>query len=257
MRKAILLFILCLCMPVFAMTRAEIRNITRDMIMDAGTSSDKQHWSSATLNNYIDLAVQEIASISWCMKNSYTFTISTTSHKRDYELQTDIAQIERVTIHEANTLGNVSEKENCTALEETSLLSLDNSSLDWESTFSTYSFGNHNKPTKYYTCQSTATYLRIGFVPPADNTYTITVYYDEIPDDMTSDSEIPFRGIKQLVPYHDLICLWVAARICAFDGKLDLAKYWDARYLARLEEATKSLNWKANFSPSISGERGN
>ena len=252
MRKAILLFILCLCMPVFAMTRAEIRSITRDMIMDAGTSSDKQHWSSTTLNNYIDLAVQEIVGVSWCMKNSYSFTIST-GGVRDYALQNDIAQIERVTIHEPDTAANVSEKENCVALEEVSMISLDNSSSDWESFFSTYSYGNHAKPTRYFTYQSTATYLLIGFKPPADKTYTITVYYAEIPDDMTSDSDVPFREIDQLVPYHDLICLWVAARICAFDGKLDLAKYWDSRYLARLGEATKSLNWKTNYQQGISG----
>lgn len=253
----ILFILLIFCTQAFSMNRSEIRSKIRDMVLDAGTSSSKQHWSSATFNAYIDLVIKEIAAITWCQKNSYELTISTNHGSPIYDLQSDVANIERVTIHDADTANNVSEKENCIALEETTLIALD--AGIWETRFSTYSYNRHGKPTKYYTFQSTRIFLNMGFDPPTNTTYTVTIYYDEIPADMSSDTDTvtgtPFRGITQLEPYHFLICLRVASIFAAFDEKSALSKYYYLQYISLLKDATMSLNWKSNFSSSISGQR--
>lgn len=243
--------ILLLSTNVFALSRSEIRSKIRDMVLDAGTSVSKQHWSSSTFNAYIDLAIHEIVSISWCMKNDYTLSIGTSYARSIYALKDTIADIERVTIHQADTVANVSYKEEAVALVETSLIALDDGS--WETKFSTYSYGNHAKPTRYYTYQSTGTYLNIGFDPPAEKDYTITIYYSEIATALTSDTDIPFRGIKQLIPYHFLICLRVASIFTAFDEKSTLSLFYYRQYLALLADATKSLNWKSNYQQSMQG----
>lgn len=255
MRKIVFSLVLCLLSPLYALNRSEIRSNIRDMVLDSGATASKQEWSSTTINTYINLAQLEIARLTWCQKNSYTFTISTFIGTSIYALQDDIASIERVTIHNPDTAGDVSYKEDCVTLKETSMLSLDDG--DWETKFSTYSYGAHDKPTQYYTYQSTGVYLNMGFDPPAKSSYTITVYYVEIPDDLTSDTNTvtgtPFRGINQLVPYHELICFRVASIFCAFDKKPGLSRYYFSLYEAMLKDGTKSLNWKQNFQPNMQG----
>jgi len=256
----IFFILLLFCTEALSLTRSEMRSKIRDMCLDAGSSSSKQHWSSTTFNGYIDTAIKEFAAITWCQKNSYEFKISTKHGSPIYALQSDVANIERVTIHTTGDGADVSEKEDCVILEETSVDELDRDNGGWESNFSTYSYGNHGTPTHYYTYQSTGTYLNIGFKPPTNSTFTITIYYDEIPDDMSSDTDTvtgtPFRGIAQLEPYHFLICLRVASIFAAFDERPALSKFYFAQYDALLREAIKSLSWKSNFSENFSYDRG-
>jgi len=233
-RSRFILLCFLLFNSLYALNRGEIRSIVRDLVKDASSDPAKQHWSDSEINQYINLAQQEIVSLTWCQQNYYDLTIS--SHYRVYTITDTVFTITRITVGSK-------------AILETSFAELDRESSYWDVSPSS------STPTKYYIYQSSGTNLKIGFYPPPEKNYNVRIYYIENATDMDDDSDIPFRGIKKLYPYHYLICLWTASQLSAMDENSAMASFYYKLYLDRIVDMQKTINYKPNYFPTISGER--
>ncbi len=231
--KFMLMAIMLIGIKSYALNRGEIRSIIRDLVRDASTDSSKQHWTDSEINDYINIAQKRIASLTWCQQNYYDLSIS--SHFAVYTVTDTVFTITRVTIDNK-------------AIEETTLQKLDAGNSEWDVNVTSA------EPTEYYIFQSTGTNMKIGFYPPPDQNYTARIYYYEIASDMTSDSDIPFRGIKQDEPYHYLICLWVSAQLSAIDDRPNMAKYYMSLYQFQISNMVRDLGYKPNYIGTVSGE---
>jgi len=220
--------------PLYALNRGQIRDIIRDLVRDANSNSNKQHWLDTEINQYINLAQEEIVSLTWCQKNYYDITIS--SKYAVYTITDTIFTVTRVVL-------------NNKSLEETTLQKLDANNSQWNVNISS------SEPTKYYVYQSSNTNLKIGFYPPPDKQYTVTIYYFENASELSSDNDIPFRGLKKLYPYHYLICLWVASQLSAIDENPGMASFYYNLYIERLKAMQKDINSKPNYFPTVQGKR--
>ena len=133
------------------------------------------------------------------------------------------------------------------ALSEITPESLDKSS-NWEEVSGT--------PTNYFVRWSSRT--MIGFYPFPDSTSsTTTIRYEYIAQstDLSADTDIPFGGIRELYPYHYALAYFAAAKMCAIDGRTDLAMFYLAEYKAVVDRMARESKARPSYRPSAVGRQ--
>jgi len=61
----------------------------------------------------------------------------------------------------------------------------------------------------------------------------LRIYYSEQPATLSSDSDVPFEGIVQLYPYHELIVMYAMYHVKQILGKWEQAKIIEQDYVAK------------------------
>ena len=100
---------------------------------------------------------------------------------------------------------------------------------------------------------------QIGFYPKPKNTTSGGVvfvqYVRQVPT-LVSATDVPFNGNSELLPYHDAIADFAAARGWEVVGRSDMAGPMMTRYTIRATQARANLNKQPNWQPGASGDRG-
>lgn len=212
----------------YALNKSQINSEIRRLIHDSNGTS-RERWTDLQISTFINMAQEEIVSLTWCMHNRYSFT--TLSGTTQYALPNDTIALESV-YYDNKVLPEISQ-----------------SKLDTiDETWPTASTG---VPTYYYVYRTTASW--IGFYPSPDNTKSVDVWYVEQPDNLDSDTDTPFNNIHKLKPFHYTIILWVAHYCCLQEGKIGLATQFYNLYALRLKDMKDSLDLRPNYYPTISG----
>jgi len=235
----VLLSVLLLaCNISFALNRGNIRSQIRYFICDTSTISTQQRWTDSILNQRINLAQYDICAKTFCLQSRAK--IDTVTGTREYILPDDFYTIIRAAFEISTSAGD---------FERLGWVSIRKLDLDgsWED-------DSNGKPLEYYIRRN-----RIGLVPAPSSSYsgsqTLQIDYAEIPDEMNSDTDIPFNGRKRLYPYHELIVWRVVADCMCDDRQMNMADYYEKKYMTKLGMMKNELNIipdkQGSFKPRV------
>lgn len=241
MKKLFLSAILCLCAwgSANARTLSELRAELRRNIQDTHTS--RARYSDATLLQYLNEAQNAVLSATWLSleTTSYELTRGTTF----YSLPGDYLSANYVEFKDARGSARI--------LEEMSLKGLGTNNSNWKM--------QSGVPSQYYVdMSSTSTNQLIAFIPIPGNvssTGTVTVWYFSKTTDMSSDSDIPFNGKLNLIPYHMSIVYHATMRIKAIEKKTDDVTFYVQLFVQMITEMRDRLGSMPNYKPSMGVSR--
>lgn len=229
MKKILILFSLLFCFqPVNALTKSQIISEVRRLVQDSNGTS-RQRWTDLQISTFINMAQDEIVSLTWCLHNEYHGM--TRSGTTNYVMPETLFVPERV-YYDNKVLPEISESK------------LDSTDENWIS-------ASTATPTYYYIHRTTVTWL--GLYPSPDNAKSLDVYYYEQPANLDNDNSRPFNNCDKLNPYHYLIVLWVTHYCFLQEGKIATATQFYNLYSLRIKDMKDSLNLRPNYYPNISG----
>ncbi len=207
----------------YSLTRVEIRNEIRKILNDTPYTNQQQRWSNSLINQRINLAQDDICSKTRCLRN--TFTITTTTGVREYDLPDNLLIIERVAYLITGTTDAWKK------LEFSTLRTLDGESSEWENQ-------GDGLPTKY--CER-GKHIVLKPTPSGTHAKTDALYIDgyALGDSLTSDTSVPFNNIKFLYPYHELIIYYVVS-LCYLDEGRD-ATFFQTKYMMGIKQLQDDL----------------
>lgn len=227
---------LALPSPGRALTLAQLETQTRTLIRDTSSDTNFQRFSTSQIDSFLNEAHRQMQNDAWLYQGA--FTMSLTSGTIEYALPTDYIATVRVTISSA-------------AITQVSFQGLDQNSTNWTVATST--------PNSYFIDSFVAGGASmIGFYPNPKFTATNAVfvqYVRQVPT-LASATDVPFAGNSELVPYHDALADFAAARAWQLLGRPDLSSWLMALYASRTAEARANLNKQPNWLPGASGNRG-
>lgn len=219
-----------------ALDRGEIRDEIRNMVQDVSDNTNETRWSDATLNTRINMVQTEIEKVSRCTYGQYiaTPTADTAEIAKPY----DLIVIDRVT-YISMTPANQQYKK----LAWATINGLDRDFPTWE-------YQSSSNPRYYY---ERGDY--IGLYPKPSSVYISTgclkIDYYKYSDEMDEDSDIPFSGISDLFPYHDLIISGVVA-MCLKDQKdLTGAQAYRSEYIDGMKYMKENLRDKPDYGGTV------
>lgn len=215
-----------------ALTAAEIITRARLLLRDSSSDTTRQRFSDAQLLNLLNDAQREMNSLAMVQKASFTFTL--TGGTTEYPLPTDFLTAWRV-LHKDRKM------------EQTSFDAEDAQSEAWMTASGT--------PQRYYIYAATTPV--IGFIPAPTtvSTGTAVVYYIQQTTDMTADTETPFSGWVQAIPYHSALAYFVTYRGLWLLGDIQLADRYAQEWALWIESARTGLINKPDYNPSFTGGR--
>lgn len=215
-----------------ALTAANIIDRSRTYMRDVSNDSARQRYSDQQLLDFINDGQREANGFAWLMKSSITFQLQ--GGTTEYSLPSDFMATWRVELQ-------------LRRLEQTSMNQEDANSIGWRS--------SRGPPQRYYLYTSTSPW--IGFVPAPTitSTGTVTIYYIQQTQDMTSTSQTPFSGWVQLTPYHSALAYYVAYRALWTIGDTDLAERYYAEWAAWIEVMRTGMAKMPDFNPGLQGRR--
>ena len=238
---------LALPSPGRALTLSQLEAQTRTLIRDTSSDTNFQRFSNAQVDSFLNEGLRQLQNDSWLYQGA--FSMDLTSGTLEYPLPADYITTVRVTISSQ-------------AITQVSFQGLDGQNggsygagspgFNWTIALST--------PTEYYIdsfVSGTPSY--IGFY--ANPKYTtrggavFVQYVRQVPL-LVNETDVPFNGNSELLPYHDGIADFAAGRCWQLLGRSDLASSFMAMYTARAAQARANLNKQPNFQPGASGDRG-
>ena len=169
-------------------------------------------FSDANLNDLINDAQDEFCLDTEYTKSSWTYTAE--KDKKTYKLPSDLLNIERVSFDYLK-------------LQETTLSELDklDEDLDEDSDDSDKWVNQTGKPTNYVFV--TENVIRLSPYPDSDAAgKTIEIYGVQIPEDLTSDSDV--SDISAI--FERTIADWVAWQVFDMDGETTQAVRYEKKY---------------------------
>lgn len=220
---------------VEALPLSSIRSAVRSRLRDTAADVSYQRYSDATIDEFINEGQRDFVSKTLLMSGTTVFGL--TSGTIEYDLPADYLSSIRVTISSR-------------VLEQVSIGGLDSNSSDWTIATST--------PTRYYvTPHSSATSYRIGFIakPSVTTTGSVRMFYYQQATDLSSDTDVPFGGRYQYVPYHPALIDYASAIGWLVQGRMDLAKPFFDLYGGQIEIAKRNLGFMPDFNPAMTGSR--
>jgi len=175
---------------------------------------------------------QDFASAySWAFVNRTTFTLIVGA--TEYLVPSDFQVAKRVVLD--NTL-----------VPEVTLDALDSERDGWAK--------SGGKPSNYYIRSDTFTY--IGFYPwPNSRTSTGAVtfdYYARV-SPLEIDSDVPWNGLTEFYPLHQILSVFVAYRYYLRIGNLSLADIYAKEFAAGVKRLTEISETKKNYRPGAIG----
>lgn len=209
------------------MDREDIRDEIRRLVQD--TDSVNPRLSNTILNARIDLAHERISSITKCIETRIDDNI--VADISEYTLSQDWIDIINVMVKDANdewlSLEKVTEKE------------LDLLSEGWRN-------DDDTTPVKYYIRNN---YLGLYPTPNTAKTDGLRVDMHIRPTSMDDDTDIPFNGLYEMYPFHEILCFEVASK-CFYDiGKFKEALAFEDKVMRLIKEI------KEQMSKEIEGTR--
>jgi len=190
----LLLGLIALEMPVFALTRVEIKAEVRYCVRDTTSTVNNPRWSDDCLNNRVNIVQKEIALITNALKGRCLIT--PIAETQEYRMPNDLATIDRVSFFVSGSTTAYKK------LESVSMYALDRDIANWENMGS-------GLPRQYYERRN-----YIGLYPKPSSTYAtsqaLKIDYYKKPDDLILDTSEPWDGDYSLRAYHNLIVLGVS-----------------------------------------------
>lgn len=205
------------------MNRQTIREEIRRLIKDVDTTNPR--WSDTVLNSRIDIAHDEIASLTKCIP--YRYTANLVANTAEYEMPSYYIDADVVMYLDDESIKIDIEKKT-----EDELSEMDS---QWRSRSGT---------PKYW-------YQRINYIglvpyPTTAKTNGLIVDMSKIPTAFTLDTDIPFDEVKELYPFHKALCYHVALA-CALDDGNEKAY---VLFKKELDEVINSISSQVNSKSS-------
>ena len=250
MLRRTLLIALCLTLaavpsrPAWGLTLSQLETATRVLLRDTAADTNFQRFSTAEIDAYLNEAQRQMQNDSWLYQG--TFTMDLTSGTIEYPLPTDYISTVRVTISSQ-------------ALTQVSFQGLDGQDaspgsvgMNWTVSLST--------PTEYFIDSFVSGGpSKIGFFMNPKYTTSggpvFVQYVRQVPT-LVAGSDVPFNGNSELLPYHDALADFAAARCWMILGRGDMAGQMMGLYTSRAGQARANLNKQPNWQPGMSGDRG-
>ncbi len=240
MRRLFLAALLYLSPVVgYSLTLAEIETQVRYNVHDTGEVG-RQIYTDAVLDTIINEVQREINSMTWAVEASSSIT--TVASTAFYALPTNLIAPVRVTYTDSASV--------ITSLMEESERSVIENMPDFQR-------NSVGKPTRYFIRQkktSGATQLEAGLIPlpNSSSTGTLTMDYVVQTTDLSSDSDIPFNGLRYLYPYHMTIVYGVTLRLKLIESKADEAEAYASLFDRNVQVMKDNIGRMPNFHPSAS-----
>ncbi|PIS33861.1 MAG: hypothetical protein COT38_03110 [Candidatus Omnitrophica bacterium CG08_land_8_20_14_0_20_41_16] len=222
-----LILLLLLATYIHALNYGEIQGIIHRLVND--TDRTNPHFSDVTISTFVNLAQQEIAIYTFCLEGTTSYTII--DGQQEYNFYDDMFVIQRITMNDV-------------VLPEISIAKLDKDTT-WQTNKSSQT------PSYYYVRHTTYSIIGFNCIPSTASYSQLTIQFIKLPDDLNTDGNIPFNGLKRLYPYHSIICYFASALLLYQDNRpIDGDRYYKM-YIDRLQEMSKSIRITPNYYPSI------
>lgn len=218
--------------PVHALTGAEVISRARTYLRDTSSDASRQRFSDSDLLGFLNDGQREANSYAWLMKSSYTFTLS--GGTTEYAMPSDFMATWRVEYARKK-------------LDQTSINELDALSIGWKSASGT--------PQRYYLYTATTTLMGFQPAPTTLTTATVTVYYIQRTQDLTSSSQTPFNGWTQMQPYHSALSYYIAYRGLWLVGDTSLADRYMQEWSGFIEMMRTGMLKMPDYNPGAAGRR--
>jgi hypothetical protein len=230
-----------------ALTLSQLETQTRTLIRDTSADTNFQRFSNAQIDAFLNEGLRQLQNDAWLYQGS--FNMDLTSGTIEYPLPADYISTVRVTISSMS-------------LTQVSFQGLDGQNGG--------SYGNGSPGYNWTVAMSTPTeYFIDSFVSGAPSNIgffanpkfttsggvVFVQYVRQVPL-LVNKSDIPFNGNSELLPYHDGIADFAAARCWQLLGRPDLTTWLMALYKDRAAQARANINRQPNFQPGASGDRG-
>ena len=200
----------------------EIKSFARRFALDNNADTSLYHFTDVLIGSYTNAGQIDMCNSSFCLEGTTTYTL--VSGKREYNFESDMIAITRI------TLDNV-------LLPQKSIAKLDDSD-NWESVLSS------STPSYYYIKHTT--YSVIGFDVLPNTTYTkMKVQFVKQPTALVNNSDIPFDGQSRLSSFHFGLVFWTAAMICYEDNR----EADGDRFFLLYQRYTKNMETGARINP--------
>ena len=95
-------------------------------------------------------------------------------------------------------------------------------------------------------------YPKYPFPADSSSTGTVKVEYFAQADDLDSDSDVPFNGVREFYSLHYILSYCAAARMAAIDGQVNLIPIYQQIYVQGLSRLASVALSRPSNSPSIS-----
>lgn len=226
-----------------ALTLSQLRTEVRRNLRDTSATPSDQRYSDPTLLDYINEAQREITNITWLTEKTTEYILS--PRTTYYNLPYDCINVEQVKFQKQNGSQWI-------VLDETSLGSLKRLNPTWE-TISGTPIQYFIDQTTYSTPSSSST-LIISYIPIPTNTSTGTVsvvYYNQ-PDDLSSDTDVPFNNKRHLYSYHMALVYHATMRLKAIEGRPDEAAFYNQLYTTSLKIMMEKIGRMPGYAPGAS-----
>ncbi len=250
LRRILLLIALCLGLvavpsrPALGLTLSQLETQTRVLLRDTATDTAYQRFSTSQIDSFLNEAQRQMQNDAWLYQGS--FSMDLTAGQIEYALPADYITTVRVTVSSQS-------------LTQVSFQGLDGGGgssvsvgMNWTVASST--------PTEYFIDPYvTGGASQIGFYPKPKYTTTggvVSVQYVRQVSTLVNGTDVPFGGNDELLPYHDALADFAAARGWEIIGRVDLAKPLMDRYAIRAAQSRANLNRQPNWQPGASGDRG-
>ncbi len=240
MKKAIFLSLFLLHGLAHAVTLGSIKTLVRYNIRDTAEESERQRYSDTVLENIINEVQKDVNNQTWAVESSTSYAL--TANTTYYAMPSDYVAVKRAVFINSSSVTR--------QLEEKSEKGVLDTSPNFEGTSGT--------PSAYMLSQtkSGAPSTRITYLPVPTSTAqlgTVRVDYVSQPYDLSDDSDSPFNGAVQLVPYHQTIIYGVTFRIKIIEGNVEEAKIYGDLYDRSVQMMRDALGKLPNFRPSLGG----
>ena len=219
-----------------ALTLSQLETQTRTLLRDTASDTNFQRFSTAQIDTFLNEAQRQMQNDAWLYQGA--FRMSLTSGTIEYPLPADYITTIRVTIASMS-------------ITQVSFQGLDQNSTNWTVATST--------PTEYFIDSFVSgAPSNIGFYPNPKFTTTNSVfvqYVRQVPT-LVNPTDVPFNGNAELLPYHDGLADFAAARGWQLLGRPDLSTWLMTMYSSRASQARTNLNKQPNWLPGAQGDRG-
>lgn len=241
-RQAFAGLLLCfVALPVQALTLSQVRTEVRRAIRDNPSDASRYRYTDAVLLDFINEAQRETVNLTWLAEKTSSYVL--TPQTSYYALPADFLAGTQAYFKYVG--GDVIE------LDELSQKGLYDTMPTWEKESGSpvnYWVSNFPNPSA-----SNPTTMRISYIPipTAQSTGTVVLWYNYQVADLASDSDVPFDGRRDLIPYHMALSYSVISRIKDMEGKSAEATAYQARYDRAVLVMKDCLGRRPNFNPSM------
>jgi len=236
MKRILLLGLFLLFAPALssALTLSQLRTEVRKAIDDQSTS--RPAWTNSQLNDYLNEAQREVTNAMWLVEDTTQYVLS--PRTTYYLLPNDVLAVLNVDFR--------AKDKSYLKLEETNLKTLRTDNPDWRN--------QRGSPTEYYVDNATGTdQLLITYIgiPTEASTGTVILRYAALPDDMSSDSDVPFDGRRELYTFHMSLVYHVAMRISVVRKRFEEATFYGQMFTNSINMISQKAGARPNYTPSF------